>query len=155
MDRKDAEEYTEALGKNVESGWRLAALGERLGVPEALGLTTREWITDRLGGYIKMTVTQRREAIAELTEEGMPQRVVADVLGVSKGTVSRDAAPNGAKETEPTAIPAEPEPPAAPNGAGECGPSEPWTVTHVERTCPTCKGTGMVPVNDPKEFLNA
>ena len=96
MDVADAEEYTQALGQVVAGGWRQIALGERLGVPMALGMTTREWVDDRLGGYVKLSIPERREAVQELTSEGMSQRKTAAVLGVAPKTVRRDQRDAGA-----------------------------------------------------------
>jgi hypothetical protein len=50
MNPADAEEYTEALGQHLGASWRQIQLGDRLGVPQALGLSTREWVKQRLGG---------------------------------------------------------------------------------------------------------
>ena len=93
MNPEDAEEYTQALGQVVSGGWRQIALGERLGVPAALGLSTREWVDQRLGGYVRMSIPERREAVAELAAEGLKQREIADVLGVGVATVNRDLDP--------------------------------------------------------------
>ena len=93
MNLEDAEEYTQALGQVVAGGWRQVALGERLGVPSALGLTTRDWVEQRLGGYVRMSIPERREAVAELTEQGLTTRQAADVLGVDHATVARDRQP--------------------------------------------------------------
>lgn len=90
MAPSDAEEYTQALGQVVAGGYRQVALGKRLGVPAALGLTTEEWVERRLGGYVRMSIPDRREAVAELTEEGMSTREIGDVLGVDNATVHRD-----------------------------------------------------------------
>lgn len=90
MNVDDAEEYTQALGQVVAGSWRQIALAERLGVPETLGLSTREWVEDRLGGYVKLSIPERREAALELVAEGMTQREVADVLGVSPGLINAD-----------------------------------------------------------------
>lgn len=92
MNRDDAEEYTEALGQIAVGSWRQAALGDRLGVPAALGLTTREWVSDRLGGYVRLAVAERREAVAELTggDEPLSNVKAAEVLGVDEGTVRND-----------------------------------------------------------------
>ena len=70
MDAADAEEYTQALGQVVAGGWRQVALGERLGVPDALGLSTREWVNQRLGGYVSLSLAARQEAVAELVGGG-------------------------------------------------------------------------------------
>lgn len=93
MKPEDAEEYTQALGQVVAGGYRQVALGERLGVPSALGLTTPQWVEQRLGGYVRMSIPERREAVAELAAEGLTQREIADVLGVSQKTVDRDMEP--------------------------------------------------------------
>jgi ParB family chromosome partitioning protein len=93
MSPDDAEEYTQALGQVVAGGWRQVALGRRLGVPEALGISTVEWVQRRLGGYVRLSLPERREAIAELLADGLSQRQAAEVLGVDEKTVrnSRDA----------------------------------------------------------------
>jgi Helix-turn-helix domain len=57
-------------------------------VPEALGLTWREW-SDRIG----LKVRDRAERInieTELAAEGLSNRAIADVLGVNPETVNRD-----------------------------------------------------------------
>lgn len=90
MKPEDAEEYTQALGQVVAGGWRQVALGERLGVPKALGLTVRQWVDGRLGGYVKQSVKERREAVDELSAEGMSSRQIAGVLGVDHKTVVND-----------------------------------------------------------------
>jgi hypothetical protein len=91
--REDAEEYTQALGQALGAGWRQIALGQRLGVPEALGVTTRAWVQQRLGGYVRLPVEERRHAAKELTGDGLTQRQAGDVLGVNAGTVNRDLKP--------------------------------------------------------------
>jgi hypothetical protein len=92
MTKDDAEEYTQALGQVVAGSWRQVALGHRLGVPVALGLTTDQWVEDRLGGYVKLNIPARREAVAELTDEGMTRTDIAGVLGVGTSTVGADRA---------------------------------------------------------------
>jgi transcriptional regulator with XRE-family HTH domain len=99
MNPDDAEEYTQALGQVVSGSWRQIALAKRLGVPEALGLSTQEWVDNRLGGYVRLSIADRREAAKELTEEGMSQREVADVLGVDAATVNRSLRPPVANAT--------------------------------------------------------
>ena len=64
MDRAEAEEFTQALGQVVAGSYRLIATAQRLGVPEALGITTRKWVNQRLGGYVRMGIPERREAVA-------------------------------------------------------------------------------------------
>jgi phage N-6-adenine-methyltransferase len=91
MNHDDAEEYTQALGLVVAGGWRQVALGKRLGVPRALGLSTQDWVENRLGGYVRLSITDRREAVRELSEDGMSNRQIAEVIGVSPKTVDRES----------------------------------------------------------------
>jgi len=86
---EEAAEWTEAQARVVEGWWRQAALAVKLGVPEALGLSVEEW-NQRLGGYVKLAIEERRDAVRELTADGLTQREIAGVLGVSQGTVSND-----------------------------------------------------------------
>lgn len=90
MNREDAEEYTQSLGQIVGGSWRQIALAKRLGVPQALGLTTEQWVHQRLGGYIKLAIPERREAVKELTASGDSTRDVAEIVGVSHVTVADD-----------------------------------------------------------------
>lgn len=92
MSPEDAEEYTQALSHVASGAWRQVALGHRLGVPQALGLSTGEWVAQRLGGYVRLDLTERKQAVQELTGQGMSQRQAAEVLGVGKDTVRRDLA---------------------------------------------------------------
>jgi len=87
---EDAEEFTQSLAQVASGAWRQIALAKRLGVPKALGLTTEQWVNDRLGGYIKREVEERREIVKELVAEGMSQRGISEVLGVDEGTVRGD-----------------------------------------------------------------
>jgi hypothetical protein len=86
MLKEDAEEYTQALGQVVAGSWRQIALAKRLGVPQALGLSVEEWVNVRLGGYIKMSVEERQEAVNNLTAEGHSLREIGEILGVSHET---------------------------------------------------------------------
>jgi hypothetical protein len=96
---QDAEEYTQALGQVVAGSWRQIALGQRLGVPKSLGISTSDWVEQRLGGYVRLSIPERREAVKELTApieeggQGMSNRQAAEVLGVAPATVDRDIAP--------------------------------------------------------------
>lgn len=90
MNAEHAEEYTQSLGQIVAGGWRQIALGEKLGVPKALGLSTREWVDERLGGYVKLSIEERHGAVKELTADGMSARKIAEVIGVSHATAAND-----------------------------------------------------------------
>lgn len=93
MKKEEAEEYTQSLGQIVGGSWRQIAWAKQQGIPKALGLTVDEWVKERLGGYIRMNVEDRREAVKELTANGESQREVAEVLGVTPMTVNRDLNP--------------------------------------------------------------
>jgi DNA-binding NarL/FixJ family response regulator len=90
MTREDANEYTESLGQVVAGSWRQISLAKRLGVPKALGLTTEQWVNERLGGYVRMSIEDRREAVRNLTANGHSAREIADIVGVSHDTAARD-----------------------------------------------------------------
>lgn len=105
MNREEAEEYTQSVGQVCAGGYRQVVLGKKMGVPQALGLTTAEWVEKRLGGYVRMSIPQRREAVEELLAEGHSQHGVAEYLGIDQATVSRDH--------DATASPVEPEPPSS------------------------------------------
>jgi hypothetical protein len=129
VNREDAEEYTQALGQVVAGGWRQVGLGKRLGVPAALGISVEEWVQDRLGGYVRLSIPERSEAIAELADEGMSNRAIAEVLGVSEPTVRRTkAASNDAPLQQDLARPTEG---AASNDAPEA------ECTHCYVHCPS------------------
>ena len=96
----DAEEYTQALGQVVAGGWRQIALGQRLGVPQALGLKVDEWVKERLGGYVQLSIKEHDAAATELTAEGHSLREIAGILGTGKSTVHRAIVPNGTVSTE-------------------------------------------------------
>ena len=97
----DASEYTESLKQIWAGSWRAVLLAERMGVPKAMNLSTREWV-ESLGGYVKMSIPERREAAKELIEqEGMSTREAAAVLGVDHSTIARDTAPVAKATTEP------------------------------------------------------
>jgi DNA-binding NarL/FixJ family response regulator len=90
MNPDDAEEYTQSLGQIVSGSWRQIALAKRLGVPKALNLTTEQWVKERLGGYIKLSVAERQEAVKNLTDEGQSTREIGEIVGVSHTTVAED-----------------------------------------------------------------
>jgi len=68
IERSDAEEYTQALAQVFSGGWRLIFHAHKQGIPAALGLTTDDWVRERLGGFVRLSLDERREAVAELTE---------------------------------------------------------------------------------------
>ncbi len=101
MTPEDAEEYTQALGQVVAGGWRQVALGRRLGVPEALGISTSEWVETRLGGYVRMSLPEREQAHQELAAEGFSEREIPKITGASRGTVRKDLGKRVAQNVPP------------------------------------------------------
>jgi len=95
----DAREYSESLAQIGEGWWRQVAWAFRQGIPEALDMSRRQWAA-KYHGYLKMEIPERREAVAELTAEGMNNSQIADTLGVDERTVRRDLDPQSA-DAEP------------------------------------------------------
>jgi len=94
MNAQDAEEYTQALGQIVAGSWRQIALAKRLGVPKALGLSVEEWVKERLGGYVKMSVAERKDAALELKADGHSNVAIGEILGCDESTVRADFSGN-------------------------------------------------------------
>jgi hypothetical protein len=90
VNAQDAEEFTQSLGQIIGGSWRQVAIGQRLGVSKALGLTTEQWVNKRLGGYVKLARDDRREAVKELRVDGYSNVEIGKVLGVNEGTVRHD-----------------------------------------------------------------
>ncbi len=131
MSPEAAEEFTEALGKVFEGSWQQILWAGRQGIPQALGLTTKEWVEHRLGGYVKLAITERRQVVKHLTDkvaqggEGLGAPEAAEVLGVSdqtiwddlkktKSLVTPELSPDGASESATKELVAEPREPAEP-----------------------------------------
>jgi hypothetical protein len=125
---EDAEEYTQALGQVVAGGWRQIALGERLGVPKALNMTTRAWVEERLGGYVKFSIgEERKEAVKSLVDDGYSERQIPEILGIDRETVRKDLGkPRDGRK--PTTIAQDQE-----DKTGDCG----WKPTAAAATLPT------------------
>lgn len=85
-----AEEYTQSLSQIFAGSYRQILWAQQNEIPQALGLTTEEWVTKRLGGYVRMQVPERRKAVKELTDEGLSTRQIAEVVGVSHVTIAKD-----------------------------------------------------------------
>jgi hypothetical protein len=101
--KQDAEEFSQTLEQIGEGWFRQLALGIKLGAPEALGLTRRQW-SDRIGVTVRGAV-ERRGAVTELSAEGLSNRAIADVLGVDDRTVRRDLAGPTAANAAPIVKP--------------------------------------------------
>lgn len=90
MNAEDAEEFTQTLEQITSATWRQIDWADRQGIPAALGLELPEWVS-RIGGYVRLSLPDRQDAVAELVAEGRTQREIAAVLGVANGTVAADA----------------------------------------------------------------
>lgn len=95
---EDAEEYTQALGQVLGGGWRLIWWAHRNGIPASQGLSTEEWVRQRLGGYVHLAVSDRRQAVAELDAEGLSNVAIGAILGADERTVRRDKSANADPE---------------------------------------------------------
>ncbi len=97
LSETQAREFTAGLGTVLKGSWQLIKTAKEMGVPEALGLTTEEWVREKLGGYTKLPKEERQAAALELKEEGYSTRDSAEVLGIDHSTVAKDL---GEKSTE-------------------------------------------------------
>jgi len=88
----DAEEFTQTLEASGKTFWRQILLAKKMGIPQALGLELKEWISERIGGTIKLSIEDRLEAIKEIKAEypKMSQREIGTVLGVHKSLIGKD-----------------------------------------------------------------
>lgn len=50
---------------------------------------------------MRLSIPERREAVAELAADGMSQREIGDVLGVTQMTVSRDLSVTNVTDAQP------------------------------------------------------
>ena len=102
---EQAEEFTHNLGQITARDYGLMDMAiNTLQVPAALGMAPEEWVQERLGGYVRWTVEQRRVAVRELSEDGKNNEQVAEILGISRDTVGRDLAVLSAAQAAPLAL---------------------------------------------------
>jgi hypothetical protein len=80
----DAAEYKALDEQDADSWVRRVLLAIKMGVPESLGMTRREY-ADSIGCAIRSAV-DRRAAVAALLDEGLNKRAVGDILGISDST---------------------------------------------------------------------
>jgi hypothetical protein len=61
-----------------------------------------EWCDCELGGFrLRLPIDERRDVVAGLAESGMSNTSIADVIGVSEGTVRNDHKASGSQNYEP------------------------------------------------------
>jgi predicted transcriptional regulator len=100
MSREHAEEWTKTLELSGEGLVRNYTLAYELKVHESLGLSYSDWAS-RIGGKIRLSIPDRKEASRELIAAGLSQREAAAVLGVRQSTIGRDLSePNGSKDDD-------------------------------------------------------
>jgi transposase-like protein len=100
LKREDAEEYSQSLAQIGEGWWRQIAWAFRQEIPETLGMSRQEWLDRYYQHLPQLPIEERREIVAELTEEGMSTRQIAEVVGVSQMTVVRDQDESNDSPTE-------------------------------------------------------
>lgn len=139
--------------------FRQLAWARQQGVHRSLGMEWDDWVTQFVGGWVRMALEDRREAVQELTasEEdggmGMSQREAADVLGVSDETVARDLG------RRPTNVAPEPENLEEPGlddatnvapdlGRGANAPSEAEAEREVTPPDPTAAAPGQTTLEE-------
>lgn len=92
LSQDEATEFSSSLGKAATGDYELMDFAiNTLHVPEALGMDAGQWV-ESIGGYVRRSVEQRREAVRELDEDGKSDSQIATILGISKDTVKRDRA---------------------------------------------------------------
>ena len=94
MTAQDALEKSETLAKLVDGVMTTNEATEefviRARVEEwhrPLGLTFDEWHERYVGARFKRSIEARRDKVIKLAEDGLSQRQIADVVGVSQKTV--------------------------------------------------------------------
>ena len=101
LNKEDAEELIATWSQHQVASFRQYELFHRMKVHEVLGFSTlKELIEARLGGYIRLTSTQRLEAVKELEAQGYTRNTdIAQILGVDESTVRADKRKSGNPET--------------------------------------------------------
>jgi phage N-6-adenine-methyltransferase len=147
MNREHAEEFTRTLGQILGASWRQIKLAHRMGVPKALGISTQQWVTESLGGYLKLSPGEQEEAVGELTAEGYSQRQIEAITGINDTRVHRIQSASNEADDAPAAVDY-----AVSEGAGASNeaPSEPEQARkHNYRA----QGTGQIEWYTPPEWI--
>lgn len=127
LSEDEAREYSLSLSKAAAGDYELMDFAiNTLDVPGALGMDASQWV-DSIGGYIRMSVEDRREAVRELTDEGKTPSQIATILGISKATVGADKRLNLAVAETDVA----PEAPELGPGDADVGAKKKWTKDEI------------------------
>jgi protein gp37 len=88
---EQAEELAQGTGQVFDGSYRQMEIHRQLGVHRVLGFATfKQYVEERIGGYVKLSIEQRQQAIAELIDHGNSNVEIAEVLGVDETTVRSD-----------------------------------------------------------------
>lgn len=148
---EDAEQFTQGVEKTAAGTWQMIELAQRMGVPKVLGMTTEQWVKARIGGYIRLSVPERQQAIGDMIEDGHSNREIAEVLGVDESTVRADLAGNPALKDKKTGKNSD-----RPNSnAGNPAPQEILTLhTHLGDEVPYPKPKSKSTFNETNEQIS-
>jgi transposase len=96
ISKEQAEEFTQNAASLVHIGYKNILWADNVGIPTVLGYESlRDWVTDKLGGYIRYPIEERREIAKELRANGKSKTAIGEILGVNDGTIGRDLAAKG------------------------------------------------------------
>lgn len=93
MNKEDAQERIRISLLSGEVWWRTIALDIKTGVPEAAGLSRKEYCD--LQRVTMRSIDERKEATKELKANGFSNRTIADILGIDDATVRSDLGVRG------------------------------------------------------------
>lgn len=101
ISQEDAREYSESLAQ-IGEGWiRQVLWASRQGVPQAEGLTLREW-KRKYYGHLRVPIDELPDVAAEMRDEGYTLREISDATGAGYGSVHRalNNDPDGSSDGE-------------------------------------------------------
>lgn len=97
LDSELAERGSDALATVLEGAAKVSHFmaDDRIGVPQALGLSPEEWVARLMSGTPRLNVPERRRAVGALHDAGYSNREIGRRLEISEPTVRRDLAALG------------------------------------------------------------